>query len=134
MHEMPVTQGILNLVLEYAGGHPVTDVYLKVGRMSPVVPDSVDLFFEYLSKDTLAEGAKLHFEVDPVEMTCQTCGQKVDLSAWADERPQLIMAKAIAKGCPCGSKTLRVTGGVAFGVVSISVVDDPKPADQRPGT
>ena len=132
MHEMPITQGILNLVLEHANGQRVTDVNLKVGRMSPVVPDSVDLFFEYLSKGTLAEGAKLHFEIEPVEMTCQTCGRKADLSAWADERPQFIMAKAIAKGCPCGSKTLRVTGGVAFGVVSISVVDDPKPAGEGP--
>jgi hydrogenase nickel incorporation protein HypA/HybF len=128
MHEMPVTQGMLNLVLEYANGRRVTDVYLKVGRLSPVVPDSIDLFFEYLSKDTLAEGAKLHFDIEPVEMTCQTCGRKADLSAWADERPQLIIGKAIAKGCPCGSKTLRVTGGVAFGVVSISVADDAEPS------
>ncbi len=76
MHEMPVTQGILNLALEHAGGRRVTDIYLKVGRMSPIVPDSVDLFFDYLSKDTLAEGAKLHFDMEPVEMTCQTCGAK----------------------------------------------------------
>ena len=132
MHEMPVTQGILNLALEYANGHRVTDIFLNVGRMAPVVPDSVDLFFDYLSKDTLAEGAKLHFEIEPVEMTCQTCGHKVDLSEWSDERPQLIMAKAIAKGCPCGSKALRVTGGVAFGVVSINIVDDAEPAGGRP--
>ena len=65
-------------------------------------------------------------------MTCQACGQKVDLSDWANERPQLIMARAIARGCPCGSKTLRVTGGVAFGVISISVVDDPEPTGEGP--
>ncbi len=129
MHEMPVTQGILNLVLEHAQGHRVTDIYLRVGRMSPVVPDSVDLFFSYLSKDTLAEGAKLHFQMEPVEMTCQACGRKADLTPWAAERPQLIMARAIARGCECGSKNLRVTGGVEFGVVSIDVMDEREAAE-----
>jgi hypothetical protein len=34
------------------------------------------------------------------------------------------MARALARGCACGSKRLRVTGGVAFGMVSIEVADD----------
>ncbi len=124
MHEMAVTQGILNLALEHAQGHRITEIYLRVGRMAPVVPDSVKLFFEYLSKDSLAEGAKLHFEIMPVEMTCTECGQPADLSEWADLAPHLIMGKALARGCPCGSKRLRVTGGVAFGMVSLTVADD----------
>ena len=44
MHEMAVTQHLLNLALEHADGHQVTDIYLEVGRMSPVVPDSVGSF------------------------------------------------------------------------------------------
>jgi hydrogenase nickel incorporation protein HypA/HybF len=124
MHEMPVTQGILNMALEAAGGRRVTDIYLYVGRMAAVVPSSVDLFFEHLSKDTLAEGAKLHFEMQPVEMTCLDCGQAADLSLWVDERPQVQMARAIAQGCVCGSKRLRVSGGVSFGMTSIEVEDD----------
>jgi hydrogenase nickel incorporation protein HypA/HybF len=121
MHEMAVTQGLLNMALEHAAGRRITDVYLQVGRMSPVVPSSVELFFAHLSQGTLAAGARLHFEITPVEMTCTDCGQQADLTAWADLAPPVIMGKALTRGCTCGSKRLRVTGGVAFGLVSLSV-------------
>lgn len=123
MHEMPVTQGILNMALEAAGGQRVTDIYLQVGRMAAVVPSSVEVFFDHLSQGTLAQGARLHFEAVPVEMACLDCGRAADLSEWIDERPQVIMARAIARGCACGSKRLRVTGGVSFGMVKIEVAD-----------
>lgn len=124
MHEMPVTQALLGMALDHANGQRITDVYLQVGRMSAIVPDTVGVFFEYLSKDTLAEGANLHFEILPVEMTCQDCNQEQDLSEWTDEAPQAIMQKAFARACECGSKNLRVTGGVSFGLVSIDVEPD----------
>jgi hydrogenase nickel incorporation protein HypA/HybF len=124
MHEMPVTQALLQMALDHAEGRRVTDIFLQVGRMSAIVPESVEVFFEYLSKDTLAEGANLHFERTPVEMTCQECGRQLDLSEWLEEAPQLIMQKAFAQGCECGSKNLRVSGGVSFGLVSINVDSD----------
>lgn len=121
MHEMPVTQALLGMALDHANGRRVTDVYLQVGRMSAIVPDTVEIFFDYLSKDTLAEGAKLHFEIVPMEMTCQDCGQQMDLSEWIESRPQGIMQKAFERGCACGSKNLRVSQGVSFGLTSINV-------------
>ena len=127
MHEMPVTQGILNMALEHAQGRRVTDIYLQAGQFSAVVPSSVEIFFRYLSKDTLAEGARLHFETMPLEMTCLDCGQKADLAQWIKERPQLIMARALTKGCVCGSKKLRVTGGVSFSMVSVELEESPPP-------
>jgi hydrogenase nickel incorporation protein HypA/HybF len=125
MHEMPVTQAILNMALAAAEGHRVTDIYLQVGRMAAIVAQSVEVFFVHLSKDTLAEGARLHFETLPVQMGCLDCGLGVDLSEWTAERPQIVMARAIARGCTCGSKRLRVTGGVSFGIAKIEVEDDP---------
>ena len=124
MHEMPVTQGILNMALEAAEGRRVTAIYLRVGRMSAVVPSSVEVFFDHLSKGTPAEGARLHFETEPLEMACLDCGHPADLSQWTDQRPQVIMARAIGQGCPCGSKRLRVTGGVSFGMLKIEVEEE----------
>lgn len=121
MHEMPVTQGLLNMALEAAAGRRVTDIYLRIGQMAAIVPSSVELFFAHLSQGTLAEGAQLHFELAPLEMGCLDCSRPADLSQWADERPQVIMARAIARGCACGSKRLRVTGGVSFGMTKIEV-------------
>lgn len=123
MHEMPVTQQIVNLAVQAAGGQRVTAIYLQVGQMSAIVPDSVEVFFDHLSRGTLAEGARLHFEVMPLEMGCLDCGRAVDLSQWASDRAQVVMARAIAQGCACGSKHLRVTGGVSFGMTRIEVED-----------
>ena len=125
MHEMAVTQAMLNMALEYADGQRITDIYLRVGRMSAIVPESVELYFDYLSQDTLAEGARLHFERQPIEMTCMDCGRLADLSERADEPPQAIIMEALSRGCECGSKRLRVTGGVNFEMVSLGVESVP---------
>jgi hydrogenase nickel incorporation protein HypA/HybF len=127
MHEMPVTQAMLNMALEHADGQRITDIYLQVGMMSAIVPESVEVFFDYLSQDTLAEGATLHFERVPIEMTCLDCGQQADLSPWAGESPQRIMMQALRRGCRCGSNKLRVTAGVGFEMTSLNV----EPADWR---
>ncbi len=124
MHEMPVTQAMLNMALEHADGQRITDIYLRVGMISAIVPGSVEVFFDYLSQGTLAEGATLHFERVPIEMTCLDCGRQADLSQWADELPQTIMMEALHRGCTCGSKRLRVTGGVGFEMTSLNVQPD----------
>jgi len=121
MHEMSITQAMLDLALEHAQGHRITDVYLRVGKLSGVVPESVEFYFDYLSKGTLAEGATLHFETVPLEMTCMECGRQADLSDWTDEPPRAIMVQALARGCQCGSKNLRITGGTGFDMVSLEV-------------
>jgi hydrogenase nickel incorporation protein HypA/HybF len=121
MHEASITQAMLDLALEYAQGYHITDIYLRVGRMSLVVPECVEFYFEYLSKGTLAEGARLHFETVPLEMTCADCGRQADLSEWADDLPRAIMVQALAQGCECGSRNLRVTGGTGFDMVSLEV-------------
>ena len=121
MHEASVTQAMLDLALEYAKGQRITDVYLQVGRMSFIVPESVEFYFEYLSRGTVAEGATLHFETAPLEMTCTDCGRQADLSEWADEQPRAMMVQALVRGCQCGSSNLRVTGGTGFDMVSLGV-------------
>jgi len=120
---MSITQAMLDLALEHAEGHRITDIYLQVGRMSLIVPGSVEFYFEYLSQGTLAEGATLHFETVPIEITCLDCGRRADLSNLADEPPRTIMVEALARACQCGSKNLRVTGGTGFDMVSLEVRD-----------
>jgi len=125
LHEMSITEAMLDMALEYAKGQRITDIYLRVGGMSLIVPESVEFYFEYLSKGTLAEGATLHFETVPLEMTCLDCGRQADLSGWMDEQPRAIMVQALARGCECGSSNLRVTGGTGFDMVSLGVEDEP---------
>jgi hydrogenase nickel incorporation protein HypA/HybF len=121
MHEMSITQAMLDMALEHAKGQRITDINLQVGRMSGIVPESVEFYFEYLSQGTLAEGATLHFEAVPLEMTCVDCGRQADLSDWAHDPPRAIMIEALARGCECGSNNLRVTGGTGFHMLSLEV-------------
>jgi hydrogenase nickel incorporation protein HypA/HybF len=123
MHELGVTQAMLDLVLQYADGHRITVINLRLGQAASVVRESVELYFDYLSKGTLAEGARLCWEIVPLEITCQVCGRQVDLGEWADERPNLILSQAIERGCTCGSHKLRMSEGTGFGVASLEVAE-----------
>jgi hypothetical protein len=66
-------------------------------------------------------------------MACSECGRLADLSEWADLAAQLAMVKAFEAGCACGSKRLKVTGGVAFGLVSLTVEDAPNGTEALAG-
>ncbi len=113
MHELPVTQGILDVAVEAAekeGAARITAIDLVVGDLSSIVDDSVQFYWEILSKGTIAEGAVLHFRREPAAAACLDCGR-----TWNVTPP--IMPK-----CPhCGSARIHVTGGREFFVESIEV-------------
>ncbi len=113
MHELPVTQSILNIVVrhaEQAGAARITDIRLVIGQLSSIVDDSVQFYWDMIAAGTIAEGARLHFQRVPAQMQCQACGAAFALAASADF------------ACPqCGSSDVRVTGGEEFYVESIDV-------------
>ncbi len=76
MHELSVTESILNITLRHAqeaGAARVTDLHLVIGKLASIVDDSVQFYWDIVSEGTLAEGAKLHFERMPVELLCLDC-------------------------------------------------------------
>ncbi len=124
MHEMVITKAMLDLALDQAEGRRVTGITLQVGEISSVVPGSVEIFFKHFSKDTLAEGAKLHFEVLPLEMACRDCGEVFDLSPLKGVGPHAKMERAFVQGCRCGGNNLDVVGGIGLELKSIDVDED----------
>lgn len=120
MHELPATQGMLDVALEAArdaGADRITEIHLVVGELTSIVDDSVQFYFDILAKNTPAAGALLIFNREPARMTCGACGHEEDV------------VPPLSPSCPvCDSLRLEVTGGQAFRVESIEV-DDPPEAD-----
>ncbi|MBM4446369.1 MAG: hydrogenase maturation nickel metallochaperone HypA [Chloroflexi bacterium] len=76
MHELVITQNILDIVLKEAKAAPankVTKINLVIGELSGVVSDSVLFYFDFLKKGNAAEGATLDFKLVPAELRCRDC-------------------------------------------------------------
>jgi hydrogenase nickel incorporation protein HypA/HybF len=125
MHELPITKGILDLVVEHAdraSAGRVTDVHVKAGELSGVVDDCIAFYWDIISRGTVAEGARLHIRRVPLEFECRACGV-VFPPAGEDFT------------CPtCGGVSVRVASGDGVRVEAIDVEEaDPVPAGPRGG-
>ncbi len=79
MHELYATQAILEKAVQKAqeaNAKHVTNLYLVVGEISTYADESVQFYWDDISKGTLADGAKLHFRHVPAEVQCMTCFTK----------------------------------------------------------
>ncbi len=65
MHELSITQTLLETILERTGDRLVTAVRLRVGRLSGVLPDAMRFCFDIVTHGTPVAGAGLHFEEPP---------------------------------------------------------------------
>lgn len=125
MHELPVTQSILNIVMEAAqraGAPQILAVDLVIGDLSSIVDDSVQFYFDILSKDTIAEGATLRIRREAATAVCLDCGAQSSVSA------PLMPVCAV-----CGGARLKVSGGREFYIESIEVEDEDSGRTGNPG-
>ena len=109
MHELAITQSVVDAVLDKTGDRPVTTVRVKVGRLAGVVPEAMRFCFELVTAGTTLEGARLEIEQPPGRAHCRTCGDDFGLT-------DLILL------CPCGSADVEVTTGRELQVSSVEVV------------
>ena len=112
MHELAVTQSILDISLRYAqqaDTKRITSINLAIGEFASIVDDSVQFYWDLLADGTIAKGAQLHFERIAGEMTCTHC--KLSFHP-----------KDTDFACPtCGSRFVQITKGDEFRVDSIDV-------------
>jgi hydrogenase nickel incorporation protein HypA/HybF len=123
MHEMAITQSIVDTIGERLGAAPVHRVRLEIGKLSGVVPDAVRFAFELVTAGTTLDGAVLEIDEPVGDARCRTCGAEF---ATAEVLPL----------CACGSADVAVLGGqqlrirdVSYGPTSGEVDTCARPAD-----
>jgi len=112
VHELSITQSILDIVSEHArraGARRVLAIQLVVGELTGFVDDSIQFYMDMLSPDTLAAGARLAIRRVPAQVRCRACGQEFG--------PQ-----ELNWACPhCAAVGGEIVSGREFQVESIEV-------------
>lgn len=115
MHELSITQAILDTVLRHAGrdgARRVHRVLLVVTELSDLQPAWLQRYFNELAEGTVAAGARLDVESDAPEFHCSTCGADFSLSLRSVDRVT----------CPeCGSPQCTLVRKADYVVEEIEV-------------
>lgn len=78
MHELSVSQAIVDTATRHAAGRRVTLVTMRIGTMRQVVPESLEFYFGIVSRGTLCEGAELELQLVRARLRCPECGFEWD--------------------------------------------------------
>jgi hydrogenase nickel incorporation protein HypA/HybF len=112
MHEMSVTESMLDVVLRHAERNrasKVTRINMVLGELSTVVPESVQFYFDMIGKDTIAEGAQLDFRRTKLMAKCEGCGEEFEVVEYDFTCPA------------CGGTKTEIISGREFQVESIEI-------------
>lgn len=102
MHEMGIVQSIMDIVEEQAklnDAKKVVGIKLEFGALTGVMPASIEFAFEILSKDGIAEGARLEIKIIPIKVFCFDCSKEMILEHYDPICPE------------CSSGALRIIEG-----------------------
>ena len=89
MHELPVMNSILSIVEKHAKANNVTKVikiYLRVGSLADLEDKWMQHYFDYLTKDGVADGSKLVIKRTPAIMKCSSCGHEFEIDVKDDKK------------------------------------------------
>jgi len=110
---MSLTEGVVRILEEQAAQHAfakVKTVWLEIGELSCVVPESMEFCFAAIAKDSpVAAGARLEIIRVPGQAWCLDCAETVAISQRFGPCPK------------CAGSNLAVTGGEEMRVKELEV-------------
>ena len=109
MHELAITESLVEAVREHVGAQRVTRVVIEVGALSGVVPDSVLFCFDLCAQGTPLEGSKLEIVEIRGRASCRSCSEVFD------------MEDAVGL-CACGSADVELLRGRELRIREVEVV------------
>jgi hydrogenase nickel incorporation protein HypA/HybF len=98
VHELAITQSVIEAVCEIAGKARVTRVRLEIGSLSGVVAESLRFCFDLCAKSTVLEGAALQIHEVAGRARCFGCNA------------EFVMENLLAL-CDCGSANVEILAG-----------------------
>ncbi len=115
MHELSVTQSILEIALDYARRNEavrIVEIHLRIGEITDFEDEWMQRYFDFVSKGTMAEGAHLHISRVPARLECSRCSFifPLDRSTWDNQCPS------------CQSKETNLISGREFRVEALEVL------------
>jgi hydrogenase nickel incorporation protein HypA/HybF len=108
MHELSISQGIVESVCEAVPDGQVLVVTVEIGKLSGVVPDAVRFCFDECARGTRLEGARLDIVDVRGRGRCASCQQELDM-----EEP--------VTSCPCGHPFVEILHGQELRIRSVEV-------------
>ncbi len=118
MHELPLTQNILDTALAYAertNSTKVVTIVLKLGALRDIQKEWIEHYFRYISRGTIAADAEILVICDPIVCRCADCEKdfEIDRASYAGE----------AIVCPvCSSQNYTLVSGTKFQIEGIEVI------------
>lgn len=112
MHEMSLCEGVLQVLQTEAkaqGFNKVKTVWLEIGDLSSVEPEAMLFSFDVVTKNSLADGAKLNIINVPGGGWCMQCSKNVTVKQRFDECPD------------CGSYQIQVVSGDEMKIKELEV-------------
>lgn len=116
MHELPVMNSILAVVEKHATANNVKKVmkiHLRVGSLSDLEDKWMQHYFDYLTKDGIADGAKLEIKRSPAVMKCNDCGTEYEIDIRSDEKTTC---------SACGSDKGKLISGREYYIENMEVI------------
>lgn len=112
MHEYPITLEIIRIAEETArehGADHVEKIALVIGDLSGYVGESVNMYFDEISKGTACEGCRLEITRIRPKVECQTCGYIFERKPFSFECPA------------CGGQAVPTQIGTEFYIDHIEI-------------
>ena len=78
MHEMAIAEGILDIALDYAkknNSSKINSITLKIGEMSGIEIEALNMSFKALTQNTIANDAELIINRIPIVGKCNKCNK-----------------------------------------------------------
>lgn len=108
MHELSISEGIVESVCDAVPDGRVLAVTVEIGKLSGVVPDAVRFCFDACTRGTRLEGARLDIVDVPGRGRCGSCQRELDM-------------EELLTQCPCGNPFLDIVRGRELRIRSVEV-------------